>query len=528
MFASATRNAIATAQSAITTVEDPIDGRFGIHDSNHFEVKLDYQIQSDVPLNRYSVESYFFIPKSLGINSNTYSREQFYSDMQAYIRFRSPSLPLETLFNVQHELSPLRSIWEYLPKVKLADATKLPLLINEMKLFGCAMRANVRDQVDRTCHTIERLKGRTEAHLVLVRDVRDSLLRFVGELQRTVEMFRQLRIEIQDPHVPETARVTYAYIDEYISLVIEFNMTKLVETIDLLEDVRPRFEDARRSVKELLLNERVHRRGSGYPSVVSEQNADERFVHHQGLLKKFAMSVLWLEIARERDGQRLQQILGGIAAGVAMLFAVIATILHSNWFAINTWGFAIAVVVTYIFKDRMKELLKGYFSAKASRWLADYSVSVHDPLTHHDIGHCRESVSFVPMTKIPQEILELRHIDAPNVIERTAKPEVVLRYQKEVLLDSKAVVDRLHQPRCDINDIIRFDISQFLVRTDDAVSMVPIFNETEDRVEMRRMPKVYHLNIVMVLKAEQGGARTMKRMRVVFDKQGIRRIEQVV
>src|SRR5262245_42979555 len=57
----------------VAAMQGLIDSRIQTHDSRQFEVKLDYSIDPTAKQNHYQVDAYFFIPKSLGINSQTYS-----------------------------------------------------------------------------------------------------------------------------------------------------------------------------------------------------------------------------------------------------------------------------------------------------------------------------------------------------------------------------------------------------------------------------------------------------------------------
>ena len=78
-----------------------IESRIEVHDSNQFEVKLDYAIDPTRRKSHYRVDAYFFLPKSLGINSHTYDRAQFFSDVQAYLRFKTPALPLVSVLDAE-------------------------------------------------------------------------------------------------------------------------------------------------------------------------------------------------------------------------------------------------------------------------------------------------------------------------------------------------------------------------------------------------------------------------------------------
>ena len=61
-----------------------------VHDRYQFESKFNYDLHNDENGEKnYEVDIYFFIPKNIGINSDTYSREDFYSDIVNYLRVSS-------------------------------------------------------------------------------------------------------------------------------------------------------------------------------------------------------------------------------------------------------------------------------------------------------------------------------------------------------------------------------------------------------------------------------------------------------
>ena len=142
------------------------------------------------------------------------------------------------------------------------------------------------------------------------------------------------------------------------------------------------------------------------------------------------------------------------------------------------------------------------------------------------LGRCRESFSYLRPKDVPQAVLKLRHNGRPESIEAQAKPETVLRYEKEVRLRSQVIANRMHLEDYDVDDIIRFGMQQFLVRADDPVESVSLYDPDLDMVERRPFPKVYHVNLVMVLTAESDPDNpSVRRVRVIFDKDGIRRLE---
>jgi hypothetical protein len=181
-------------------------------------------------------------------------------------------------------------------------------------------------------------------------------------------------------------------------------------------------------------------------------------------------------------------------------------------------------VASYILKDRIKEWIRLYFARKMTRVLADYDVRIRDPETGVVLGRCREAFAFVKHRRVPREVVERRHVDATSLIEADSKPEVVMRYEKDIHLDGH-VIGQQYGRMTDINDIIRFNVAHFLTRTDDPMRVVRYYDAEHDAVESVRCPKVYHINVVFVLRARDEAQ--MERVRVVFDKRGIRRIETV-
>jgi hypothetical protein len=176
-------------------------------------------------------------------------------------------------------------------------------------------------------------------------------------------------------------------------------------------------------------------------------------------------------------------------------------------------------------KDRIKEWMRQFLMRKVTRWLWDYDVKIRDPVSNVTIGRCREAFSFVDAEHVPKDVMARRNADTKSVVDPTGKPEVIMRYEKNVMLRGVNTGDRQDR-RHDINDIIRFNISDFLVRTDDPVRSIRFYNAQTDLVETATCPKVYHLNVVFVLRgAADRPHSTLSRVRVIFNKHGILRME---
>jgi hypothetical protein len=74
-------------------------------------------------------------------------------------------------------------------------------------------------------------------------------------------------------------------------------------------------------------------------------------------------------------------------------------------------AFFITLVVSYIFKDRIKEIVRDYLSSKLLRFFYDQKVRICTCSRKHQIGSSRESFSFVGDDKLDDEIMTLRNRD---------------------------------------------------------------------------------------------------------------------
>ncbi|PIE19451.1 MAG: hypothetical protein CSA65_02135 [Proteobacteria bacterium] len=495
--------------------------RVGVHDSKRLELRLDYPGGHN---SSYRLDAYIYLPKSLGIGPQTYPSAQFYADLRGHVRFREPELPLSALEGGDD--APLDEIKERLRRLRATSGAEVETsreLMIELKIFATAVRANLRSTISRLRQLLPRVSDKP----IVVGDVDVLGQRLVRKVRKLLKHYRKLRPEVMAGDLPREVPLGYERIDEYVSLEAESQLTELLVSIDQ-SAVADDLQELRAAARALLLAERAHRVRCGYPTVLNDDPAShEHFVRRRGRLKKLATSVLWLDIKRSREGRRSTHLIGGVAAGVAMAFAVLATIYSSQLYVLNSWPFVVAAVGIYILKDRIKDGLKAYFSARLTGWLADYSVEIRDPISGESIGRCREASTFLRSADVPPAIHQQRHPRHPDQGDSDGKPETVLKYEKQIQLRGRHVIRRLHRAEYTVIDIIRFDLSAFLRRADDAKTTVRIFDEGADRVVERQLPKVYHINIVLAVYWSIGGTsrKELRHVRVVADRERIRRIE---
>lgn len=446
--------------------------------------------------------------------------------MQAYIRFKTPTVPLASLLDPQNPRSPLLRVKKHLAAEEVNGAG-LPreVMSHEMRLLGCLLRANMRDHAADIRDKIARLQGDPDEHCVLLHDVREAIGGLLDELKPVLDEFRRLRADCLKAKRPRWMRELYEFVDEHVSISAEAYLTALVAAIDTDPALRRELAPTRERLAHAVQLEQQHRRGADYVSVLDPENGNDAYVYRKSALKKFVSSVLFLEMKKEKEGRGAANVMAGFAAAVAMLFSTIAAIWSQHIYGMNSFPFVVAIVIAYVFKDRIKEWLRAYFSAKLGPWLYDYSVLIRDPVADAVVGRCRESFVYLPTSRVPKDVLRRRHADATSVLERESKPEIVMKYVKDVSLHGRRIASK-HGRLGDVNDIIRYNISSFLARMDEPIQHVEAYDAAQDRVRSIACPKSYHVNVVLVLRARDRMV-TMERFRVVLDKRGIKRLSAV-
>ncbi len=508
---------------------DIFDARIKQHDRHRFEIKLDIDLDAAAK-SSYEVETYFFVPRALNIGPHNYNKEKFYNSCQRYIRFRTPKISLGKLCDPALSTSPLNRIREDMARVLsgAGDSALTNKICDEFRLLGCIIRGEIRDYVK---IFVEGLATYSSAVPAAQRKlfVGEGLDNFLGDLKTLETALSSLKAELSDPAVPVKIRETAAFFDEYMSLILEEYLTSLVEAIRNNPGARGRFDDVERGVLAIVTAQNRYRQAMKYPSVLAPGSSNEELIYRRGVLKKFISSVLYLK-AEFSEWEGLTQVFFGLAAGAAMFFAVMVTFFVGRRYAVNSLPFVLAVVISYIFKDRIKDWLKLLFSKSLTRWISDRKIDILDSSGGGErIGLLKEAFTFLSDRDIPPDIARLRRIDNITSVDEEGKPERAFKYKKEIVLYPEIII-KSHERRRDLNDIMRFNIREMVEQADDAAVDYPYVDPDSGDVRVEKCARVYHLNMVLKYTYfNRDGQVTIhyERIRIVLSKDGIVRLEEV-
>ncbi len=234
-------------------------------------------------------------------------------------------------------------------------------------------------------------------------------------------------------------------------------------------------------------------------------------------------SVLFLDTHTRRDGRLTEQLIYSLAAGIAMLVATAAAFFSRHRFGDWSYAFLAVLIISYMFKDRIKDILKIYLSGKIRRFFFDYKKNIF--AGKNKIGRCRERFGFIGQGKIPTTIKQARHISHLTEIENDWLKEEVIKYTRHIKLWVKNFQQAYQTYSISgVNDIIRINIVEFLHKM--ANPKKKLYLLTPNGYKRIYGERVYHLNLILKYNLKE--VSLLRRYRIILNKNGIKRIEEVL
>lgn len=478
-----------------------------IHDQYQFEIKLGYGLEKGYKNTNYAIETYIFIPKSIHINRYTYTKNDFYNDIKSYIRLKTPAIPLKEL--ITGDNSPLKKLGK-----QLAEATKEPSessFLNyeqELKLFCCISKSSLRD------------------HLILLSKSNSSLetenlvKEYISSIKKIHEGFKKLKTAFITTAILKDIAALYNFADEYLSILIEAHTYHLLKKVKKNNVSLKKYKPA---LFEIIKNELNHRQEHNYRSIPEENTDNEEMLFRASVLKKYMSNILFLDTHVQQEGKIIEQFFLGLIAGLSMIMATAIAFLSQHKYGALTFQFFLALIISYMFKDRIKEILRYYISGHLKKLFFDYKVKIFS--NHkHIIGLCKESFNFVKEQKTEKQIVKIRNIDHITELENERVGEKIILYRKRIKIYAKKL-QKIYPDSAvqGITDILRFNITKFINKMDNPLKALHILKENEYKKIYGQ--RVYHLN--MVLKYSTNKNSFYKRFRIILNRNGIKRIEKV-
>ncbi len=518
-------------RAKVERVQELVAPRLEPHDANQLELKLGYVVKPGDRHQHYQIETYMFIPKTLGIDRHSYNSSRFYADTAAFLRLRTPPVSLESLATVGKANRWFDQLVSGLKGRELSSARGVQRLARRIKILGCIYRSALHDDA-RTLR--QQLASAPAPDPLAEGRMQETTARRLRRLARNItRALRRLR-ELDEVCLArgfgDVICDSWSAVDEYVTLIVEDISKEVIIALDNRTArspvVHPDLINARETLVKIAVDAHQYRRGRGYRSQLIAGESNEELPHWRRTIKRIVFSALYLDVRHEEVGRLAYDLVGAAAAMIAMAFAITVSLLAQLELDIFSGTFVAIMIVSYMIKDRLKDWGKRYGGKHIGRFLPDTIIRVHDTEGDRVLGQCREQFNMLKISQVDDEILKSRRSRRASSIERLGKPEVVIRYLKDITLYSQPLRDELAGLE-GLHDIIRFNLGHLRDRMDAPREDHQLIDPSTGEILVIPCARVYHVNIILRTTAGRGktAKSNVERIRVVMDQRGIKRVE---
>jgi hypothetical protein len=280
---------------------------------------------------------------------------------------------------------------------------------------------------------------------------------------------------------------------------------------------------------DVVIADESYRKLHGLASVIAPESDNEEYTHRIGFLKKFCMNILFLDVQRSSQRKAWEEVLFALAAGLAMAFALGVGLFAQTRYPQVSFNFFVIAVIGYMMKDRIKEGLRRLAAAFAGKFLFERTTRILDPVTHDDVGVCKEKIDFGSAVDVAESITRLREQDDLIIAAKGELPESVIRYRKKIVLESDMLPRIADGIVSGVTDIIRVNVERMLHDMDDPDYTIDYVDLEDFSVEKLRASKAYRVDVAFRFSVDDGKHQetTVKLVRLVLDRNGIKRMSEI-
>ncbi|QCX40142.1 hypothetical protein FF125_17440 [Aureibaculum algae] len=472
-----------------------------IHDKFSVVIDVTYNTIFKRKESVYTTITYLFFPDSLNINNKTYPSTKFYNDVRLFTKYDSPKY---TLSQINRGKNSLLKRLETNTNVFINDSSekKRSLYEDQVKMFASIFTSLISERVD----------AFFKSKSLNVRKVES----FLNMIPKMLSKYRKIVESVSNSSLIMNNKKFVLYADEHMSNVVELQLMRLYNYLK-----RHELNNQLNTIIKIIDYEQKYKRDKGYDSPKSKSISSEELLYKRNQLKKYIDSVVFLNQDVRKDGVVFEQTLLAMAAGLAMIFSTGVAFYFQKYYGNFTLPFFIALIISYMLKDRIKSFISMQFMSKSSTFFYDFRINITNSLGRR-IGFFKESFGFVPFKKLESVIKKYRFKD--RTINTRALNEQIIQYKKKIILNSKRFsVDLPDENILGLIDITRFNFHRFIQYMDDPEKDYILVKKGE--LYTKIADKVYPINIIQKYFTEKGAE--YRRYRIIMSRNGIKRIEKV-
>jgi len=485
-----------------------IDTEVKVHDNFSLEFKIGFITnKNEKDQNEFKINTWIFVPNSLDINRATYKKSDFYKDVKNNIRLITPIYSLEEILKTGRGPLPRlqKAIDALVPDP--ANEAKTESFVYQVKMLVCIVKSALRRHIQIIDSTTT--DDKTIDHVeTFIHDIREINLRY-----------REMWEELKNPDITKQQREYFLFGDDFLGNITEQYTFQAIKALR----GNPLFIKVKDKLHKLLEDEIAHRKSRGFMLLDKDNEKHNSLVITQrNILKKFVESDLFLQVIRKRDGFLAEQFYYSIAAGVAMIFATVISFFATLRFGNFTTDLFLILVFSYMFKDRIKDVMRYYFSSQMSKKYFDTKLKLS--IRKQEIGWVKEAFDYIHEDKLSDDVKAIRARSPLVEAENQVYDEKIILYRKWVKL-SKEKIEKYKEYRLSgINDITRFNLMNYTQKMDNPY--IPLYIPDEDNGLISiNGNKIYSLYFILHCQSDED--EYYKKYRVSFNRNGIQDVREL-
>jgi hypothetical protein len=432
-------------------------------------MKLEYVPAGAPDRSDYHIDLFLFFPSSMGINETTYEKKHFYQDLTRNIRLKTPDFYLNN----------------YYKRLKHFDDTSAFAMLASgseymYKKFVCGYRAMLRN------HTAGITDESSQEEIELL----------IEHIRKNRTIFRRLR----EKH--DTFEM-FVFGDEFTSVVTNIYLVRLYD----------RLSNPLREIMLDTIREELKYRKEHYPqSTAGDDEQNEKLINRYEWLKNYFYTILHLQAKRKKADTATTGILYAVAAGLSMIFATVIAFWAQQRYGNFTVPFFVALVLGYMFKDRVKEASRAYLKKKFSSHIYDFETLIYESSKKHAMGKTFEKAAFITVKDLPAY--------AVNGYDPT---DNIIRFSKNVRINHKKIQNVMDREIDGVTDIMRLNVRRFISGLEEPLTLV--YSVSDNDLEKKYVEKTYDMNVI--LRVAGNGKEAVLRGVLTVSARGIKRFRMV-
>ena len=475
-----------------------------IHDKFSVVIEVAYDVVFKKKKSSYSTVTFLFFPDTLNINERKYPKSKFYNDVRLFLKYDINYKSLQDLGHGEKSL---------LFKIQQSTAGLLQNKIGKRKI-------RYTQQIKMFASTFNNLLLEEVEKIILnTKPSKIEIVELVRETEKILLDFRVIVEKVVQSSVGKSIKKDILFVDEHISNAAELQLMHLYMNLDKRSDYKGKVD----GIINYINFEQKYKKQHGYDSPKDKSVNPEDLLYRRNQLKKYMDRVFFLNQDVRKDGAVFEQTILALAAGLAMIFSTGVAFYFQQNYGNFTTPFFIALVISYMLKDRIKGLISMLFVSKSSSFFYDYKIKIMNSVAKK-VGLFKENFVFVPLHKLDEKIKKIRMKDLILDVDFESLGEQILQYKKKIILyPNKFGSDLSDDNISGLTDITRFNFHRFIQYMDDPKKDYILIKKGEAFTKFAN--KVYHINMIQKYFTVDGVA--YNRYRIIMNRNGIKRIEKI-